>query len=530
MHYKQIFPLMDLDHWGWPLSSSSSGWSSPWEKKEKPLQEIAQAQVCTNSEDVKWSELTSRLIKIASQKAGEILDAEKGKKEAVDIYSAIMQKKPITLKEKRYLLEFLSDENLKSIAQNIFSELYILEWDKNTDFLKEYLKDIEWKLTIDKILPIIIEMVAKYQFVIDINGNITEEKKWYFIYILENATQWVCIKSEDKIFCLPGTFESIEILENGFIVGYTKNVNANKTSEKIAKIYEFKNQKFEHIGNIPDGENIAVFEKNKLIFSQWNQRYGLIRYSKNEAWEKEFKALFPPHFHIIKRIGPFIVGFIEKSWSFEGTLTIYKETQEWVKQLFSWKAINDTSLDGLFHRWTKKEDKIMHSIDIFTNNYIKIETPNGTDVYFYDEKNETFTIVNDLVWIYETNYSKLLNWELTFIHFENGLRWQFIFDTVTQKLRCLIKYKSNKIENNDKVFVDKNWELVICSGYEITEMDIFYNNQKIYIFKKWYSHCRKDKKWHYIKKWFFGKKIYIEDCKYETLQEYLEEVEGTLVL
>lgn len=521
MYYKQRFPLMDIEYDSW---NSSSGWISLLVRKEKSLQEIAQRQVCTHLEDAQWSELTSRLIKISSQKAGEILDAEKVKKEVGEIYSAIIQKKPITLKEQKYLLKFLSDEKAKSIAQNIFSQLYFLEWDKNTDFLKTYLKDDSGKLTLEKIIPALIEMITKYQFIIDINGTITEEKRWYFIYTLENDTQWVWFQSENKIFCLPETFQSIEILENGFIVGYTKNINANKTSEKIAKIYEFKNQEFEHIGNIPDGENIAAFDKNKLLFSQWREKYGLTRYSENETWEKEFKTLLPPQFHIIKQKGPFIIGFIKENGSFKGTLPIYKENQDWVKQLFSWEVINDTSFNEIF-KGTQKSIRCIKSI---TNNYIEIESPNGTDIYFYDEENETLTLIEDLQWIHMIDWD-VIEWNVSFILFRNGKRWQYIFDTETQKLRCLIEYKSKDFYNGPVPIdymgritihneVNQNWKIIL-----------WYNNKTLYQLKKWFSYGN-NKKWLFVKNWFFGKKIYVKDYSYETLQEYLEKIEGTLVL
>lgn len=487
------------------------------ENKVPSLQELAQEQVCTQVEDAQKSNLTTRIIKSSRKRAGEILEAEETNKSAEEIYSAIfVNDEFITSKEQKYLLAFLSDEKAQHIAQRLFSSVRLLEWDDNTEFLKEYLKDDDWKLTVDKIIPTMIDKVQNYPYVIDTDWENIDISWWFCIHSLTNWVKKVYAKWNNWLVELPKQFESVEVLSNGFVAWQLHNdENTNEEAAPNLEVYEFVDGNFINICNIPGWKRASILDENLLLYSNAEGKKWLKSFYKfSQDTDLRTQPLSLSHLsakfdEIIKK-WKFIIWVSRKDWSQD--ISIFIETRSGFNEVFdvSFENISQNNLE----------------IEVINDNYIFI---NWVGLYFYDEASKEINLVPWSLLIWDVcKFAKLLSWNQEIVRMESN-NWEkglYTFCNKTNEIKCLVKSKSGQLHD----FGDYNdYEWPYREFY--LNLWIFFHEWRVFKLKEWYTYKRvsKLKEWYtykneFIKKWFFSKWVKINWCRYDELKDFLEEV------
>lgn len=540
---------------------------------------------CETIQDLKKSQITSEIIDFTSKKCWDTIDIKLEinpennnfniisvniYRYSKEIYTKFISNQPITLEEQKLILWFLDNPETLKMAQRIFSNLKLLQWDKNKFLFDIYLKDSKWDFDITNFVSYLKYYIENYSLITrsDIS-DITHirEINWsnYYTYKCADWTKSIFIITDWKIVYLDKPLFKIQILDNWLIFWTQLNLHEQDWEEsKEWIILEFDGKDFVQIYNKPWLESlfevdIPVKWYSDLYKSKKHWKKWLIEFSKVNEWKEstQVREIFEAeNDDIICNRSWFITTTnIEQILDWEEDIyrhTTYAKTDnyKWPPELLPmpvWQreSLNETDLLNLKKKYTwplllkpvmsiceivssDKEFKLNYLWD----NYFMSIMEDGSNIYKFNETNLSFRKIEWLQWIHTNKFmwykntdldkDKLLNWEPTKIHYSNWNYQVVVFDKVSQTINPLIIIKVN----NFNIDIEKDR---IKINFLYKTLIFYYKDWKLYWLKKWFK-CKNEneiKKTNFL--WFSKEEISIENT-YEKMQEYLEEIEWPIII
>lgn len=476
------------------------------------LENSNQKEYCENPKDLLKSDFSWRLILIIERKVSAILEKLNINTNISSIYKKFVNNLPITKLELESIIKFFKSEEISNQIENFVWKLLFLYWEKNKEFIENYLKNESWNINPRKIIQYILWELETYKYVVDVKNEnsiilLGKTREWdYYTYESDWKT-WIFIVSNWEIFMLKKLFEKISLLSNGLIFCRVENKSSGITELGSnwfsGLIYDFDWNDFKLMEKMNwTIEAIETPIENYFITSQNLIWYWLTEISKwdtseDKLWVEINQLLWDTH-NNIRFQGNFVIARRNKTEN-ENIFEIYVNTDSWLE---------------LAH--TTTSDLVIWLRDLW-DNYFLVEDSAWKNIYKMDKYNIFNNIDDILIWSYIWNIDKLMKWEPTLIRSKKET-WIYIFDKKASKLTKLID-----VENGNTNSPEINWDMMIIPNNNWNHI-FFYKDWKLYDFKKWYKLIKSDtSSQEYIKKWFFGKKILLKN-NINDMFEYLEEL------
>lgn len=480
------------------------------------VENLSQKEYCENIEDLKNSEFVPKLISIIEKKVSSILEQLKINNSINSIYKKFINNLPITKVELKSIVDFFKNKEIYEEIEKFVLKLLFLYWEKNKDFVENYLKNPEWNITSTKFIEHILWELETYKYVIDIEDEssiklVSKTKEWDYYTYKSNWKTWIFIVSDWEIFMLKKLFEDVNLLNNWLIFCRVNNKDSGIT-ELGANwfswlLYDFDWSDFKLMEKLPwtidarntEKENLFITSSNLIWF--WLTEIAKWEMEPGKLWVEVTELLWPAY-NNIRFQWKFIKASIKYSES-EDIYDIYINNDDWIELAY-----------------TTKSDLSMWLRDLWDNYYL-IETTYWKSILKLDNHNVFNAVDNRLLDMQHTNIVSLMKWDPVMIN-HNNETWIYVFEKTTWKLTKLIDATNINLNSPEM-----DWDMMTISTEYWKEI-FFYKDWKLYEFSKWYSLHTLYIYW-YLKKWFFGEKFFIKPS-FDYMANYLTEVRTPLRL
>lgn len=474
------------------------------------VENLSQKEYCENPEDIKNSEFVFKFISLIEKKVSSILEQLKINNSINLIYKKFINNLPITKIELNSIINFFKNEEINKEIEKFVLKLLFLYWEKNKDFIENFLKNSKWNLSSSKFIEYILWELESYNLVIDIENEnsiklVSKTKEWdYYTYVSEWKT-WFFIVSNGEIFMLKKLFDQINILNNWLV--YCRVENKTSWITEFGNIwlsgllYKFNWNEFvlmEKMSWTIDVQNTQkedLFITSENLIWYWLSEISVWDTKEDKLWVEITELLWPVYNNI----------------RFQGNFVISSRPNKENKDIFEIYVNVDNQLE-LAH--TTESNSIIWLRDLWDNYYL-VDDDSWKNIYKLDEHNIFEIVDTRLLKMFHTNIEQLIKWEPTLIS-HNKESWIYIFDKNTWKLTKLIDATNINLNSPEM-----DWDMMTISTEYWKEI-FFYKDWKIYEFSKWYSLHTWYIYW-YIKKWFFGEKVFVKNS-FDAMAPYLTEI------
>ncbi len=480
------------------------------------VENLSQKEYCENPEDIKNSEFVLKFILLIEKKVSSILEQLKINNSIASIYKKFINNLPITKIELNSIINFFKNEEINKEIEKFVLKLLFLYWEKNKDFVENYLKNSEWNLSSNKFIEYILWELESYNFVIDIENEnsiklVSKTKEWDYYTYESGWKTWIFIVSNGEIFMLKKMFNQITLLNNWLVFCRIENKNSGITefgNEWLSGLlYKFNWNEFVLMEKLPWTIDVQNTQKEDLFTTSTN----LIWYwlSEISVWDKKQDELWV---EVTELLSP-----VYNSIRFQGNFVIVSRPNRENRDIYEIYVNVDNKLE-LAH--TTESNSTIWLRDLW-NNYYLVDDVSWKNIYKLDEHN-IFEIVDPrLLNMFHANIEQLMKWEPSLIS-NNKETWIYVFDKNTWKLTKIIDATNINLNSPEM-----DWDMMTISTEYWKEI-FFYKDWKIYEFSKWYSLHTWYIYW-YLKKWFFGEKIFVKNS-FDTMAPYLTEIKTPIKL
>jgi len=530
-------------------------------------------ELCKSELEIILSETAERILRIigmqmnTEKKWVEQIDIEK----MIGIYKAVFTKHfPVTMKEMRYLENFLFKKEIFPKVNQILSKVSLQQSDNNKEFIRDSLEDGNGKYDVTNLLANIQDTLAWYPFVMDIDLAEWEKIEYldtitwigilYYYMDVSGKNKLFLIKEDKKIILLREDFEQKpKNLGNGLILWVKKwisdtentldmgspllaSLNAiDKPSYSLnGTIYRFNTQSndLEQIYNKDWLVSIHILDTEYNFFQTTNELWKKWILKVIETNSEQWKIseilqelydniyMWPNGFFITERDDDIIKSDVTSDNRVTWNIIIWIHMETWNDNVWPQEKLTGKTLLWVLGTWWKLDwSQIQgysgfNQVKFYDGNICGVRTIKWYNYFILKKDQQTITPIKWLQWVGTSLKEDFFSGVPSLVK-ENWKSFVKVFDWETNTARDLIEIQSKKFP--DSLDINK-WNVIILSFYPKLTVYSYFYRWKLYAIKRWFEVID----WDIYKNRLFRSSEDLNICLYnetfEKVERFLEEV------